>query len=281
MKHLPADTSRVRELHGSSELLSAEDLQLQVWGGSERDIFPRDAMRALEHIGGLVAGAVSAGQVVGLVVGMPTARPEVQHSHLLAVHPGWRGTGLALALKLFQRDWCAARQITQIEWTYDPLRALNAHFNVHRLGAVVSTYLTDFYGEMGGINAGLPSDRAVAVWTPQRLTPRHFGPAALPALNWPQDGQPLSDQTWTDPAVRLHIPPDLDVLLQDDPPGAQRWRHSTRDLFQEGLRRGYRATDFLKGEAPAYVLTRPEPTASPEQPSAGAGRDDSAPGADS
>ncbi|MFB9993893.1 GNAT family N-acetyltransferase [Deinococcus oregonensis] len=251
----------VRELQGQAELLGAEDLQLQVWGGSERDIFPRDAMRALQHIGGLVAGAVSGGQVVGLVVGLPTSRPEVQHSHLLAVHPAQRGAGLALALKLFQAEWCAARQITQIEWTYDPLRALNAHFNLHRLGAGVGNYLTDFYGEMGGINAGLPSDRVVAVWTPQPAQPPalRLTHAELPAVNFSQDGRKSLQQPWPD-AVRLHIPSDLDTLLHHDPAAAQQWRQHTRALFLEGLSQGFRATDFLRGHAPegtpAYVLTR-------------------------
>ncbi|UQN08285.1 GNAT family N-acetyltransferase [Deinococcus sp. QL22] len=260
---VPAVEGGVRELHGHSELLGAEDLQWQVWGGSERDIFPRDAMRALQHVGGLVAGALSGGQVVGLVVGLPTSRPDVQHSHLLAVHPAQRGTGLALALKRFQAQWCAARQITQIEWTYDPLRALNAHFNLHRLGAVVGSYLPDFYGEMGGINAGLPSDRVVAVWTPQhpQPVPRPAQAADLPAVNLSQDGTPHLAYPWPN-AVRLHIPPDLDTLLHHDPPAAQQWRHHTRALFQEGLRQGYRATDFVRGkaleeQAPAYVLTRP------------------------
>ena len=38
--------------------------------------------------------------------------------------------------------------------------------------------------------------------------------------------------------------------------------HHTRALFQKGLRQGYWATDFVRGDtqgeqAPAYVLTRP------------------------
>lgn len=244
----------IRDLHGPHELAQAEDLQLLVWGGSERDLFPRDALRALEHIGGLVAGALIQGQLVGLVVGMPTARPDVQHSHLLAVHPDWRGSGLALALKQYQQGWGAARGVRHIEWTYDPLRALNAHFNIHRLGCVAHEYLDDFYGEMGGINAGLPSDRLVAHWTPGEPTVRRPHPDTFPAVNDPQDGTPL-DLPDAD-GVRLHIPADLPGLLGSDPARALAWRLGTRQSFHALLTQGYRVTDFVRGEHPAYVLTR-------------------------
>lgn len=244
----------IRELHGPQELTQAEDLQFLVWGGSERDIFPRDALRALEHIGGLVAGALVNGKLVGLVVGLPTARPDVQHSHLLAVHPDWRGSGLALALKHHQQRWGAARGVRHLEWTYDPLRALNAHFNIHRLGAVAHEYLDDFYGEMGGINAGIPSDRLVAHWTPEEPAARHPQPGRLPAVNNPRDGTPLDLPDAGD--VRLHIPADLPDLLTNDPAHALAWRLGTRQSFHALLALGYRVTDFARGEAPAYVLTR-------------------------
>lgn len=256
----------LRELHGPAELTQAEDLQFLVWGGSERDVFPRDALRALEHIGGLVAGALHGTQLVGLVVGLPTAQPHVQHSHLLAVHPDWRGSGLALQLKAHQRDWCAARGVTRIEWTYDPLRALNAHFNIHRLGAAAHTYLDDFYGEMGGINAGLPSDRLVAAWTPAVLPARHPDPASLPAVNDPWTGT-LHGSFPEGNGMALHVPPDLTGLLTHAPAQALHWREQTREAFHVLFSAGYQVTDFLRGERPAYILTRqatpPVPTELP------------------
>ncbi|CAM2824048.1 GNAT family N-acetyltransferase [Deinococcus radiodurans] len=248
--------ARVRELRGTAELLAAEDLQFLVWGGSERDIFPRDAMRALEHIGGLVAGAFSsdAGELVGLVVGLPTAQSHVQHSHLLAVHPAWRGTGLAVKLKQFQAEWGRERGITQIEWTYDPLRAINAQLNIHRLGAFATTYIDDFYGEMGGINAGIASDRLVAVWTPGSLPARPPQDAELPAINDPRTGdwRPGAEEA---PAVLLHIPADLPGLLDEHPEQAVTWRQQTRGAFHALFGRGYRVCDFRRGAQPAYVLT--------------------------
>lgn len=252
---MTAPDTHIRELHGPHEQAQAEDLQLLVWGGSERDIYPRDAMRALQHIGGLVAGALHEGQLIGLVVGFPTARANVQHSHMLAVDPHWRGQHLAQRLKEFQRDWCAARGITEIDWTYDPLRALNAHFNIHRLGATAHEYLDNFYGEMGGINAGVPSDRLVALWTPQQPTVRPAQPELLPAANDPHDGAPCDLEAGAE-AVKLHIPADLGRLLVYDPAHALAWRLNTRAAFHELLGQGFVVVDFVKGETPAYILTR-------------------------
>ncbi len=56
-------------------------------------------------------------------------------------------------MKLHQRAWAIARGIPVIEWTFDPLVARNAYFNIRKLGAMPVEYLPNFYGIMGdGIN---------------------------------------------------------------------------------------------------------------------------------
>lgn len=249
-------SSPIHELVNPQELRQVEDLQLLVWGESEREVFPRDALRAIQHAGGLVAGTFCEGQLVGVVVGFPSAQADLQHSHMLAVHPDWRGGGLARALKEYQRDWCLARGVQRIEWTYDPLRAVNAHFNIHRLGATAHEYLNNFYGEMGGINAGIPSDRLVAYWTLRQPARRHPQPARLPAANSASDGSPVHNAAAE--GVRIHIPADLPRLLAYDPAHALAWRLGTRECFHTWLGQGFQVTDFLRGDHPAYVLTPQE-----------------------
>ncbi len=52
-----------------------------------------------------------------------------------------------------------------MEWTFDPLEIRNAHLNIHKLGAVVRRYYTDFYGVSSSrLQGGLPTDRLVAEW---------------------------------------------------------------------------------------------------------------------
>jgi predicted GNAT superfamily acetyltransferase len=153
----------IRVLSGMDEFLAAEALQRIVWGEEDTED-PGDLMMVIQHEGGLVAGAFAGDELMGYVFGFPTRDPGAQHSHRLAVHPAARGAGLAARLKWFQRAWCLAHGITLVRWTFDPLRHTNAHLNIGRLGARVSTYYADYYGEMKGINAGLPSDRLLAEW---------------------------------------------------------------------------------------------------------------------
>jgi chorismate synthase len=114
--------------------------------------------------GGMAIGAFDGDRLVGSVYGFATHDPAVLHSHYLAVDPDYRGCGLGVALKQRQREWCLANGRRAMRWTFDPLQLGNAHLNFRSLGAVATEYHPDFYGPMGGINGGLPSDRLVVEW---------------------------------------------------------------------------------------------------------------------
>lgn len=231
----------IRDLKGMDEFLMAEALQRAVWGEDDT-ADPADLMMVIQHEGGLVAGAFDAGRLVGYVFGFPTRDPQVQHSHRLAVLPSARGGGLALRLKRYQRDWCLARGISLVRWTFDPLRHTNAHLNIGRLGAEVSTYFADYYGEMKGINAGLPSDRLLVEW---RLdAPR------VTALAADSAAQPI-----TDDAIRVPITADLDRLIREDYPAALAARMRVRESLTRHFAEGY----VIRGYDPAakaYLLVR-------------------------
>ena len=53
---------------------------------------------------------------------------------MLGVTTDARDAGLGLRLKLAQRERSLAMGIDLVEWTYDPLQALNAHLNFTKLG---------------------------------------------------------------------------------------------------------------------------------------------------
>lgn len=152
-----------RDLSGMAEFRAAELLQARVWGEGDMPD-PADLMMVIQAEGGLAGGAFIEGQLVGYVFGFPTATPHIQHSHRLAVVPEMRGKGLGARLKWYQRSWCLDHGIRHVRWTFDPMRALNANLNTSCLGARSSTYHEDYYGAMGGINEGLPSDRLLVDW---------------------------------------------------------------------------------------------------------------------
>jgi len=168
--HGPVDVE-LEELESMEELRPLEDLQRRVWGVDDLEVVPASAMRAAVHAGGLVVGARVAGETIGFAFGF-VATPHGRgmdgvgmHSHMAAVLPELRRSGVGRRLKRYQASWCAERGLRWISWTFDPLRAENARFNLAVLGARCYDYLVDFYGPMPGtLGAGLESDRLLAVW---------------------------------------------------------------------------------------------------------------------
>jgi len=237
-------TIRIRDLAGMENFLAAEALQRDVWGADDKED-PADLMMVIQHEGGLVAGAFEGGRLVGYIFGFPTREADVQHSHRLAVHPSARGAGLALRLKRYQRDWCLARGIRLVRWTFDPLRHTNAHLNIARLGAEARTYYADYYGDMKGINAGLPSDRLLAEW---RLEAPHVAMLA--------SGQyPASATEFPSGSVSVQIPRDIDTLLATDPSAAHAERQRVRATLLELFKAGYCIQEYAPAHY-AYFLTK-------------------------
>lgn len=233
----------IRDLRGMAEFRLAEQLQFDVWGKDDR-IDPGDLMMVIQEEGGLAAGAFVDDRLVGYVFAFPTVSPGVQHSHRLAVRAEARGLGLGLKLKLHQAVWCLERGISHVRWTYDPLRLPNAALNIGRLGATASVYHRDYYGEMGGINAGTVSDRLLADW---RLDGARYRRCLA--------GEPMLDAA--DVAGRIALPADFAGLLAADPAAARterlRVRAEIEAAFAEGL---VIAGVDVKGAA--YLLARPE-----------------------
>lgn len=212
-----------RDLAEMAEFREAEAVQRAVWGADDLED-PGDLMMVIQAEGGLAAGAFQAGRLVGYVFGFPTRDPQVQHSHRLAVLPEARGQGLGARLKWYQRDWCLARGITQVRWTFDPLRLANAALNIGHLGAEASVYHPDYYGAMDGINRGAPSDRLLADWWLGSA-----GVAARAAGTSPDPGTAIH---------RLTIPADFGAMMLQDPDAARSERLRLRARFTDLLAQG-------------------------------------------
>ncbi|MCV2863949.1 GNAT family N-acetyltransferase [Albidovulum sediminicola] len=243
--NIAGDGLILRELSGVAELKASEAFQRTVWGEDD-PADNSDLMLAIAHEGGLVAGAFKDGRMLGFLFGFPTRDPKVQHSHRLAVHPDSRGMGLGLKLKWFQRDWCLARGITLVRWTYDPLRRINAGLNITRLGATAGTYYTDYYGKMEGINAGVASDRLLAEW---HLT----APGVQRRAEAPEASMDLPETPLT---RRVMIPEDFGALLSNDLPRAVSERLRVRAALTSAFDEGYRITGFDM-KTREYLLTPP------------------------
>lgn len=154
----------------ATELMDFEQcvaVQLEVWGYSDGDVIPKRVFAVANAIGGQVIGAFAGARLVGFAMSLPGYRDREAylHSHMLAVLPEYRNSGLGKRLKLAQREDALRRGIERMEWTFDPLEIKNAHLNIARLGAVVRRYLPNFYGpSTSPLQGSLPTDRLVAEW---------------------------------------------------------------------------------------------------------------------
>ena len=199
--------------------------------------------------------------MLGFVHGIPRTNlsEPCQHSHLLAVRPDAQGRGLGVKLKLFQRAWCLERGIRLVTWTYDPFLLKNAKLNIGRLRATVQSLLPDFYGHMGGIYAGLPTDRFEVSW---RLDDPVVERAARGEGPPPDDtaGVPAVTRPGAIPeAQRVLLPflADAPRVYRTDPKRSLAARMRFRRLALALFARGYEVTGVTARDGePAYVLDR-------------------------
>lgn len=250
-------TLHIREATDTKDMLHLESLERQIWGYSDDAVVGKEMLIALRFEGACVALAWDFETPIGLVLSFPTRDAKVQHSHMAGVIAEYRGQGVAYALKQFQKRWCLERGITRVVWTYDPLRSVNAYFNIAKLGATCRRYLLHFYGEMGGINAGAASDRMLAEWDlkgsrgkPVRLE------AHIPSLNVLEDDLMVSANLSLElPHLYFELPQDYGSLLEQDLEKAVLWRERSRPAFLHYLE-NYTITGFRREGGNAYLLER-------------------------
>src|SRR5919198_3551552 len=158
----------IRPLTELDDATAVNEVIRLTWGDSS--LIAPEFLRAFQASGNWPIGAVAQGRVVGFALGFLGPSDGIHvHSHMLAVLPELRTGGIGYALKLAQRAWAIDAGIDVVRWTFDPLQARNAHFNLAKLGAVADRFLRHFYGDMGDeLNRGDRSDRLEARWDLQR-----------------------------------------------------------------------------------------------------------------
>jgi predicted GNAT superfamily acetyltransferase len=263
----------IRPLASIADYDEAVALQDETGGAGFSDRVPAAILRVCQKVGGVSAAAFDAdGRMLGFVFGLTGVRDGrlVHWSDMLAVREHARGKHLGERLKIYQRDVLRDIGVQTMFWTFDPLVARNAHFNLNRLGASIADYVPNFYGANTGsiLHGGLPTDRLVAEW---ELTASTAAPARspngtatrnedVPRTSIVDGGEPRGIVPLPDAArVRVPIPRDIETVLSSDTGVALSWRLATRDAIMHYLARGYRVTAFHRGderELPAYELTR-------------------------
>jgi predicted GNAT superfamily acetyltransferase len=272
----------IRDLETIEELEPMLRLEKEVWGLADADVTPITLAVALKAAGSILIGAFDGPELVGFSLAFPSfERGRIGfHSHMLAVRPLYREQGLGYRLKLAQRERALSLGITEMTWTFDPLRRLNAHLNFCKLGVISDSYRVDFYGPQTSSPLHTNgTDRLWVTWhmSGQRVQGRMGGkeqerrPELLDALRHVEplvrfngNGRPAEGDlaaALSRQRIAIEIPGDIDRIEQRDKDLARHWRLATRHAFTEALKAGFIVKEFCRSirgrQGPgAYLLER-------------------------
>jgi predicted GNAT superfamily acetyltransferase len=222
-------------------------LQREAFGLPDLEISPRRHLIVSRQAGGWTLGAFVADRMVGFVHHLAAVRGNNEifgYSHVMAVAKDDQNKGVGARLKWAQREKALREGRKLIKWTWDPMLARNAHFNLNRLGATVDTYLDAFYGIDYGADErlGLPSDRLSATW--------HIDSARVQALA--KGGEVAFEGKR---AGAIAIPADWNALVKRDAQRARDEQARVREEFTRAFANKWVCAGLERGqEESRYVL---------------------------
>jgi len=254
----------IRNVESLAEMHEVEQLQRDIWGVDELEVYPALAFKPQMEVGAILMGAFAEGQMVGFVFGFPGILDGemIIHSDMLGIREEYRSKNLGYLLKLAQRDAAVARGVIRITWTFDPLQSRNAHFNFGKLGVISDRYYVDYYGVTSSFLHRFGTDRLWVTWLleSERVKARvegqslpHPPVADLPRLvRVGEDLEPIAGDPIDGPQVIIEIPGELKSHHQ-------RWREATREAFTSAIDAGYVVEDFYVSDdrkVGSYLLTQ-------------------------
>jgi len=241
----------VREVNTIEEYDACIELQRAAFGLPDLEISPRRHLIVSRMAGGWTLGAFAESKLIGFVHHLAAVKGSeiFGYSHMMAVDPAYQNHGVGAQLKWAQRERAFAEGRTFIKWTFEPMRARNAHFNLNRLGVAIREYAVNFYGtdyntspaeKAAGVE-GFDSDRLFAGW--ELNSPR------VEALAQRRE-YPLKESVRS-----IEIPADFSLLLKSDAAAAKNEVLRVRKEFLNALNNGLVCRGFARDDLrPRYLF---------------------------
>jgi predicted GNAT superfamily acetyltransferase len=261
LHHAP-DGFVFRDLITYEDFVACMRLQEATWGEGFTERVPTAILRIASTCGGVLIAAFPEGEshipeamvafvfgLTGLQDGLPT-----HWSDMLAVRSDHRSRGLGLRLKWAQRDRLLSLGVERMQWSFDPLEAVNARLNLNTLGARGIGYVESMYGDSTAVlHRGIGTDRLIAFWD-------------LPAsaARGAARGSQRATHVWgpETPLLRVPIPRNLQGLRASDLERAHQWRLDSRAALAPHLARGWQVVHLddapeASGGDPCLILVPP------------------------
>lgn len=243
----------IRECVSVEEFDACVQLQREAFGLPELELSPRRHLVVSRNAGGWVLGAFAGERLVGFVLNLAAARGHevIGYSHMMAVALDYQNRGVGLQLKWAQRERALSEGRGFIKWTWEPMRARNAHFNLNRLGAVVRGYAPNLFGTDYSMTPGerwdgIESDRLPAEWDLRSVRVEALARGAKP------ESPPR-------PVASVEITPDWPALVREDADAALAELLRVRSGFQKAFSEGLVCAGFERDpKRPRYLFYRDE-----------------------
>jgi len=246
------DEIQIRECNTIEEFDSCVALQREAFGLPDLEISPRRHLIVSRQAGGWTLAAYVDNRMIGFVHHLVAVRPDNEiygYSHMMAVARDYQNKGIGARLKWAQRERALAEGRTFIKWTWDPMQARNAHFNLNRLGVTVDSYGDNFYGtdyfadpaQALEDRPGLQSDRLFARW--DLKSPR------VVAL-----GSGLTPEIDVKPAASVAIPSEWNEVVKRDTGKAREVQARVREEFKRLFAQGLVCAAFERGDLESRYL---------------------------
>ncbi len=240
----------IREVESVKELQGCVDLQRKVFATPDLENSPVRHLIVTKYAGGFTLGAFDGDKMVGFVLSVPMFKSEERafYSHMTAVDKKYQNYGIGARLKWAQRARALKEGIKYIKWTFQPVQARNAFFNLERLGVTIKIYQPNFYGTDYSTSAeqdgacGVDSDRLFAEW--------FLDSPKVVALS---RGEKFVE---TGEVVRaIEIPNDWNKLIVADAPQAIAEQERIKREFQTAFAEGLIVKGFERSDTnPRYLL---------------------------
>jgi predicted GNAT superfamily acetyltransferase len=273
-------TITIQPIQTLEKMAEVEPIEKAIWGITDLEVTCTHTLHALVENGGSLIGAYDEGNLIGFVLGIPAFTPDKNlplteriklYSYMAGVLPAYQAQSIGYRLKLAQREDALQQGYRLITWTYDPLESLNARLNIGKLGATCHTYHRHFHGDLGGINAGLPTDRFSVDWWLESVSVKekiagekrpfrlgsgkalslqsliaHGAVILNPAIE-NAAGLPVPPEAVAHPNTPslIEIPTNMRLIKAQDFALAETWRLHTRALFETAFAQGFVVTDFV------------------------------------
>jgi len=244
------DRIEIRECETIEELDACARLQREVFALPDLEVSPRRHLIVTKSAGGFTLGAFAGGELIGFVLSVPGFRGAERffYSHMTAVSARFQNLHIGTRLKWAQRERALEEGTNFIKWTFQPIQARNAFFNLERLGAIIKTYAPNFYGtdyataHLDAGKIGIDSDRLFCEWNLESEKVKKL-----------EKGEKFEESGGV--TKTIEIPNDWNRLVKENPKRAAAEQRRVKEEFQAAFSQNLICKGFERDEkSPKYLL---------------------------